>query len=77
MNNDYSCEKIKQILYNLGSSASNPVAGSSQLTLLQKKLQNREADHLKKQVTKISHITTESNKIQARQLILDKFEGVD
>ena len=26
---------------------------------------------------KISHITTESNKIQARQLVLEKFEGVN
>ncbi|GBB99804.1 hypothetical protein RclHR1_36390001 [Rhizophagus clarus] len=63
--NDYLSEKIKQISYDLGSSAPNPVAGSSRLTLLQKKLWNCEADHLKKEVTKISHITTELNKIQA------------
>ena len=75
--NDYQSEKIKQISYDLSSSAPNPVAGGSQLTLLRKKLRNREADHLNKEVTKISHITTESNQIQARQLVLDKFEGVD
>ena len=63
--NNYQSEKIKQISYDLSSSASNLVAGSSQLTLLQKKLWNCEADHLKKEVTKISHITTELNKIQA------------
>ena len=77
MENDYQSEKIKQISYDLGSSAHNPVAGVSQLTLLWKKLQNREADHLKKEATKIPHITTESNKIQARQLVFEKFEGVD
>src|SRR5215210_7850313 len=32
--NDYQSEKIKQISYDLSSSASNPIAGSSQLTLL-------------------------------------------
>ena len=32
--NDYQSEKIKQISYDLGSSAPNPVAGSSRLTLL-------------------------------------------
>ncbi|CAB4381322.1 unnamed protein product [Rhizophagus irregularis] len=31
---DYPSEKIKQISYDLGSSAPNPVAGSSRLTLL-------------------------------------------
>ena len=75
--NDYQSEKIKQISYDLGSSAPNPVAGGSRLTLLRKKLRNRRADHLKKEATKIPHITTESNKIQARWLVLDKFEGVD
>src|SRR5436305_8248842 len=61
--NDYQSEKIKQISYDLSSFAPNLVAGSSQLTLLQKKLRNCEADHLKKEVTKIPHITTKSNKI--------------
>jgi hypothetical protein len=75
--NDYSSEKIKQIAYDLGSSASNPVAGSFQLTLLRKKLWNREGDHLKKEATKIPHITTESNEIQARRFVLDEDEGVD
>ena len=75
--NDYQSEKIKQISYDLSSSAPNSVAGGSQLTLLRKKLRNREADHLKKEATKIPHITTESNKIQARQLVLEKFEGVN
>jgi len=75
--NDYQSEKIKQISYDLGSSAPNSVAGGSRLTLLRKKLQNREADHLKKEATKIPHITTESNKIQARRLILEKFESVN
>ncbi|RGB32099.1 hypothetical protein C1646_763280 [Rhizophagus diaphanus] len=59
--NDYLSEKIKQISYDLGSSASNPVARSSLLTLLQKKLQVR----AEKEAAKIPHITTESNKIQA------------
>ncbi|PKK58053.1 hypothetical protein RhiirC2_796938 [Rhizophagus irregularis] len=58
-------------------SAPNPVAGDSRLTLLRKKLRNRGADHSKIEVTKIPHITTESNKIQARQLVLDEDEGVD
>ncbi|CAB4390338.1 unnamed protein product [Rhizophagus irregularis] len=40
-------------------------------------LRNRGADHSKIEVTKIPHITTESNKIQARQLVLDEDEGVD
>ncbi|GES86469.1 hypothetical protein GLOIN_2v1876937 [Rhizophagus clarus] len=74
---DYPSEKIKQISYDLGSSAPNPVAGSSRLTLLRKKLQDHGADHLKKEATKIPHITTESNKIQARRLVLDEDEGVD
>ncbi|CAB4389191.1 unnamed protein product [Rhizophagus irregularis] len=74
---DYLSEKIKQISYDLGSSAPNPVAGSSWLTLLRKKLRDHGADHSKKEVTKIPHITTESNKIQAHRLVLDKFEGVD
>src|SRR4051794_13029349 len=77
VDNDYSSEKIKRISYDLGSSAPNPVAGGSRLTLLRKKLQDRGADPLKKEVTKIPHITTESNEIQARRLVLDKFEGVD
>ena len=77
VDNDYSSEKIKQISYNLGSSASNPVAGNSRLTLLRKKLRDHGADHLKKEATKIPHITTESNKIQARQLVLDEDEGIN
>src|SRR5688572_5650985 len=78
VNNDYSSEKIKRISYDLSSSAPNPVAGgSSQLTLLRKKLRDRGADPLKKESTKIPHITTESNEIQARQLVLDEDEGVD
>ena len=77
VDNDYSSEKIKQISYDLGSSAPNPVAGRSRLTLLRKKLRDRGADHLKKEVTKIPHITTEANKIQARRLVLDEDEGVD
>ncbi|RGB22394.1 hypothetical protein C1646_782013 [Rhizophagus diaphanus] len=77
VDNDYSSEKIKQISYDLGSSAPNPVAGRSRLTLLRKKLQDRGADHLKKEATKIPHITTEANKIQARRLVLDEDEGVD
>jgi hypothetical protein len=75
--NDYPSKKIKQISYDLGSSAPNPVAGGSRLTLLRKKLRDRGADPLKKEATKIPHITTESNEIQARRLVLDKFEGVD
>jgi hypothetical protein len=71
MDNDYSPEKIKQISYDLVSSALNPaVAGSSRLTLLRKKLRDRGADNLKKQATKIPHI-------QARRLILDGFESTD
>jgi hypothetical protein len=62
---DYPSEKIKQISYDLGSSAPNPVAGSSQLTLLRKKLRDHGADPSKKEATKIPHITTESNVIQA------------
>ena len=77
MKKDYPSEKIKQISYDLRSSAPNPVAGSSQLTLLWKKLRDHGADHFKKEATKIPHITTELNKIQAHQLVLDKFEGVD
>ncbi|CAB4376337.1 unnamed protein product [Rhizophagus irregularis] len=65
VDNDYSSEKIKQISYDLGSSAPNPVAERSRLTLLRKKLRDRGADHLKKEATKIPHITTEANKIQA------------
>uniref|UniRef100_U9T0L4 Uncharacterized protein n=1 Tax=Rhizophagus irregularis (strain DAOM 181602 / DAOM 197198 / MUCL 43194) TaxID=747089 RepID=U9T0L4_RHIID len=61
---DYPSEKIKQISYDLGSSTPNP-------------LRDHEADHSKKEATKIPHITTESNKIQAHRLVLDKFEGVD
>ncbi|PKB95802.1 hypothetical protein RhiirA5_436004 [Rhizophagus irregularis] len=61
---DYPSEKIKQISYDLESSAPNP-------------LRDHEADHSKKEATKIPHITTESNKIQAHRLVLDKFEGVD
>ena len=74
VDNDYSSEKIKQISYDF---APNPVAGSSRLTLLRKKLRNHGADHSKKEATKILHITTESNKIQAHRLVLNKFEGVD
>ncbi len=66
MNNNYSSKRIKQISYDLGSSVSNPVAESSQLTLLRKKLWNCEADHSKKEATKISYITTKLNKIQAK-----------
>src|SRR3954471_16702830 len=65
MDNDYSTEKIKQLSYDLGTSAPNSVARSSQLTLLRTQLQNHGADHSKIQATKIPHITTESNKIQA------------
>jgi hypothetical protein len=65
MDNDYPTEKIKQISYDLGTSAPNPVAGSSRLTLLRTQLRNHGADHSKIQVTKIPHITIESNKIQA------------
>src|SRR5436305_13545807 len=71
--NDYQSEKIKQISYDLSSFTPNPVTGGSQLTLLQKKLQNREANHLKKEATKIPHITTESNKLQTQQLVLEIF----
>ena len=77
VDNDYLSEKIKQISYDLGSSASNAIARSSRLTLLRKKLWDCEADHLKKEVTKIPHITTESNKIQAEWLILNEDEGVN
>jgi hypothetical protein len=38
VDNDYSSEKIKRISYDLSSSAPNPVAGGSRLTLLRKKL---------------------------------------
>ena len=38
IDNDYSSEKIKGIAYDLTSSAPNPIAGSSRLTLLRKKL---------------------------------------
>ena len=57
--NDYQSEKIKQISYDLGSSIPNPVVGGSRLTLLRKKLRDHRADHFKKEVTKIPHITTE------------------
>ena len=77
VDNDFPPEKIKPISYDLGSSAPNPVAGGSRLTLLRKKLRNRGADHSKIEATKIPHITTESNKIQARRLVLDEDEGVD
>ncbi|GBC03482.1 hypothetical protein RclHR1_05140016 [Rhizophagus clarus] len=42
-----------------------------------RKLRDHGADHLKKEATKIPHITTESNKIQARRLVLDEDEGID
>ncbi|GET01094.1 hypothetical protein GLOIN_2v1876937 [Rhizophagus clarus] len=42
VDNDYLSEKIKQISYDLGSSAPNPVAGRSWLTLLRKKLWDRD-----------------------------------
>ncbi|RGB27653.1 hypothetical protein C1646_768849 [Rhizophagus diaphanus] len=42
-----------------------------------RKLRDHEANHFKKEVTKIPHITIESNKIQAHRLVLDKFEGID
>jgi hypothetical protein len=74
---DYPSKKIKQISYDLGSSAPNLVAGSSQLTLLRKKLRDHGANPFKKEATKIPHITTESNVIQARRLVLDKNEGID
>ncbi|PKY33633.1 hypothetical protein RhiirB3_452694 [Rhizophagus irregularis] len=45
--------------------------------IAQEILRDHEADHSKKEATKIPHITTESNKIQAHRLVLDKFEGVD
>ena len=77
VDNDFPPEKIKEISNDLAGSAPNPVAGSSRLTLLRKKLRDRGADHSKKEATKISHITTESNKIQAERLILNKDEGVD
>ncbi|CAB4379527.1 unnamed protein product [Rhizophagus irregularis] len=77
VDNDYLSEKIKQISYDLGSSAPNPVAGSSRLTLLQKKLQDRGADHSKREATKIPHITTESNEIQAHRHIFDEDEGFE
>src|SRR4051812_4878350 len=47
MDNDYSTEKIKQISYDLSTSAPNPVARSSQFTLLRTQLQNHGADHSK------------------------------
>ena len=77
VDNDYLSEKIKQISYDLGSSAPNAVAESSRLTLLRKKLWDHGADNLKKQVTKIPHITTESNKIQAQQHIFDEDESFE
>ncbi|CAB4394442.1 unnamed protein product [Rhizophagus irregularis] len=77
VNNDFPPEKIKPISYDLDSSAPNPVAGGSRLTLLRKKLRNYGADHFKIEATKIPHITTESNKIQAQWLVLDEDEGVD
>ena len=63
VDNDFPPEKIKEISNDLAGSAPNPVAGSSRLTLLRKKLRDHGADHLKKEATKIPHITTESNKI--------------
>jgi len=64
MDNNYPPEKIKEISYDLATSAPNAVAGSSRLTLLQNKLQIREADRIKIEATKVPHITTESNKVQ-------------
>ncbi|CAB4374027.1 unnamed protein product [Rhizophagus irregularis] len=61
----------------IASSAPNPVAESSRLTLLQKKLHDRGTDHSKKEATKIPHITTESNKIQAHRYIFDEDEGFE
>ena len=77
IDNDYSSEKIKEIAYDLASSASNPVAGSSRLTLLRNKLQKWGADCLKTEATKVPHITTESNKIQTDQHIFDEDEGFE
>ncbi|EXX63450.1 uncharacterized protein OCT59_000785 [Rhizophagus irregularis] len=77
VNNDFPLEKIKEISNDLAGYAPNPVAGSSRLTLLQKKLRDHEADHSKKKVTKIPHITTESNKIQAHWHIFDEDEGFE
>jgi hypothetical protein len=71
---DYPSEKIKQISYDLGSSAPNPVAGSSRLTLLRKKLCDHEADLSKKEATKIPHITTESNAFRHDGLYLMKMK---
>ncbi|CAG8733383.1 2008_t:CDS:2, partial [Rhizophagus irregularis] len=48
VNNDFPLEKIKEISNDLAGYAPNPVAGSSRLTLLQKKLRDHEADHSKK-----------------------------
>ncbi|RGB22685.1 hypothetical protein C1646_775699 [Rhizophagus diaphanus] len=45
--------------------------------IAQEILRDRGADHLKKEATKIPHITTESNKIQARRLVLDEDKGID
>ncbi|GBB90266.1 hypothetical protein RclHR1_17160006 [Rhizophagus clarus] len=47
VDNDYLSEKIKQISYDLGSSAPNPVAGRSWLTLLRKKLWDRDVATLR------------------------------
>ncbi|RGB25043.1 hypothetical protein C1646_772283 [Rhizophagus diaphanus] len=77
VDNDFLPKKIKEISNNLASSASNPVARSSRLTLLRKKLCNHEAYYFKKEATKIPHITTESNKIQAYQHIFDEDEGFE
>ena len=77
VDNDFPPEKIKEISNDLAGSAPNPVAGSSRLTLLRKKLRDRGADHSKKEATKIPHITTESNKIQAHRHIFDEDEGFE
>ncbi|CAB4433878.1 unnamed protein product [Rhizophagus irregularis] len=74
---DFPPKKIKEISNDLAGSAPNPVAGSSRLTLLRKKLCDRGADHSKKEATKIPHITTESNKIQAHQHILMKIRALN
>jgi hypothetical protein len=77
VDNNYLPEKIKEIEYNLASSAPNPVAGSSRVSLLRNKLQKRGADRLKTEATKVPHITTESNKIQTDRHIFDEDEGFE
>jgi hypothetical protein len=77
VDNDYSPEKIKEIAYDLATSAPNPVAGSSRFSLLRNKLQKRGVDRLKTEVTKVLHITTESNKIQTNRHIFDENEGFE